>query len=82
MGKQISWDETGSRWFENGCDRGVLYVQGDTGNYPKGVAWNGLTKVTEAPEGAAANNLYADNIKYASLRSAESFKATIGLYLS
>lgn len=80
MGKQISWDETGSRWFENGCDRGVLYVQGDTGNYPKGVAWNGLTKVTEAPEGAAANNLYADNIKYASLRSAESFKATIEAY--
>ena len=38
MGKQISWDETGSRWFENGCDRGVLYVQGDTGNYPKGAA--------------------------------------------
>lgn len=76
----LSWDETGSRYYENGVDHGVLYVQKDTGDYETGVVWNGLTGVSESPEGAEATDLYADNIKYASLRSAETFKATIEAY--
>ena len=80
MPKPLTWDVTGTRYYENGCDHAVLYLQSDNGAYDKGVAWNGLTKVTESPDGAQATDLYADNIKYASLRSAESFKATIEAY--
>lgn len=76
----LEWDATGSRFYENGVDHGVLYVQDDTGAYGTGVVWNGLTAVTESPEGAEANDIYADNIKYATLRSTETFGCTIEAY--
>lgn len=76
---KIVWDDAGSRFFETGVDQGVLYVQKD-GAYGTGVAWNGLTAVTESPEGAELTDLWADNMKYASMRSAEDFKATIEAY--
>lgn len=77
---KLVWDQTGERYYETGTDRGVLYVQGADGNYPKGVAWNGLTAVTESPSGAEASPLYADNIKYLNLMSNEEFGATIEAY--
>lgn len=77
---KLVWDKTGERIFETGVDHGVLYVADDNGNYPKGVAWNGLTTVTESPSGAEPNDLYADNMKYLSLFSAEEFGATIECY--
>lgn len=76
---KIVWDQTGERKYETGVDRGVLYPQ-VSGAYPKGVAWNGLTAVTESPSGAEATPLYADNIKYLNLMSAEEFGATIEAY--
>lgn len=78
---KIVWDKTGGRLYETGCDRGVLYpLQGD-GTYSKGVAWNGLTGVTESPSGAETTAIYADNIKYANLISNEEFGATIEAYM-
>lgn len=77
---KIVWDKTGERYFETGVNKGVLYPQDATGAYPKGVAWNGLTAVTESPSGAEATPLYADNIKYLNLMSAEEFGATIEAY--
>lgn len=79
-GKQIVWDAPGSRYFENGVSKGVLYPMTETGDYGVGVAWNGLTTVTESPSGAEPNDVYADNIKYATLRSAETFGGTIEAY--
>lgn len=79
-GKQIVWDAPGSRYFENGVSKGVLYPMNENGDYGTGVAWNGLTTVTESPSGAEANDIYADNIKYATLRSAETFGGTIEAY--
>ena len=76
----IVWDETSKRFYETGTDHGVLYVQAADGSYPKGVAWNGLTAVTESPEGAEPTDLWADNIKYLTLRSAEQFKFTVEAY--
>lgn len=76
----IVWDATGSRYYEAGVDQGVLYVQDANGGYETGVPWNGLTSVNESPDGAEPNDLYADNIKYATLRSAETFNATIEAY--
>lgn len=76
----IVWDATGSRYYETGVSHGVLYPQNTDGTYANGVAWNGLTGVTESPDGAEPNDLYADNIKYASIRSAETFGATIEAY--
>lgn len=76
---KLEWDKTGEHFYETGLDRGVLYVQ-ENGSYPKGVAWNGLTGVSESPSGADASDLYADNQKYLSLRSAETFGATIEAY--
>lgn len=76
----LEWDKTGERLWENGVDHGVLYVQNDDGTYANGVVWNGLTGVTESPDGAEATDLWADNIKYASMRSAETFGATIEAY--
>ena len=76
---KIEWDKTGERLYETGVKNGVLYVQVD-GAYPKGVAWNGLTAVTESPSGAEATPLYADDIKYLNLLSAEEFGATIEAY--
>ena len=77
---KIKWDATGERLYETGTDRGVLYPQSSNGTYPKGVAWNGLSAVTESPEGGEAEDTYADNIKYLSLMSAESFGGTIEAY--
>jgi len=76
----LVWDDTGKRLFETGIDRGVLYVMDETGEYPLGVPWNGLTAVTESPSGAEPTPLYADNIKYLTLLSAEEFAATIEAY--
>ena len=76
---KLQWDVTGQKTYETGVDHGVLYVQ-EAGAYPKGVAWNGLTAVTESPSGAEPTPLYADNIKYLNLMSAEEFAATIEAY--
>lgn len=76
----LTWDETGARLFETGTSHGALYVKKDDGTYEKGVAWNGLTAVTESPGGAEATDLYADDMKYASMRSAETFGGTIEAY--
>ena len=76
---KIKWDKTGEHFYETGVKNGVLYVQ-EAGAYPKGVAWNGLTAVTESPSGAEATPLYADDIKYLNLLSAEEFGATIEAY--
>lgn len=77
---KLVWDKTGEHYWETGCSHGVLYVQNASGEYPKGVVWNGLTAVTESPSGAEANDMYADDIKYASIRSAETFGGTIEAY--
>lgn len=76
---KIVWDESGKRFYETGVKYGVLYLQEGTG-YTNGVAWNGLTAVTESPSGAEATPLYADDIKYLNLVSAEEFSATIEAY--
>lgn len=80
MAFKLAWDQTGERLYETGVDRGVLYHPDETNKYTKGYAWNGLTGVTESPAGAEATDLYADNIKYLSMRSAETFGATIEAY--
>lgn len=80
MAFEITWDQTGERLYETGVDRGVLYPIDESNKYSNGVAWNGLTGVTESPSGAEATDLYADNIKYLSMRSAETFGATIEAY--
>lgn len=77
--KKLEWDRTGEHLFEIGVDHGVLYVMSGTA-YGIGVAWNGLTAVTESPSGADNSDLYADNIKYLTLRSAEDFGGTIECY--
>ena len=74
---KLVWDAVGSRLFETGVSNGVLYVRDNTGAYPTGVPWNGLTTVTESPEGAEDNAQYADNIKYVHIRSAEEYKGKI-----
>ena len=73
----LTWDATGTRFYETGVDHGVLYLLNSQGAYANGVAWNGLTAVTESPSGAEANPQYADNIKYLNLLSAEEFGCTI-----
>ena len=77
---KIVWDAIGEHTFETGVRNGVLYLKDAEGAYSNGVAWNGLTSVSESPEGAEATDLYADDIKYLSLMSAENFKATIEAY--
>lgn len=77
---KLVWDKTSERLYETGVKNGVLYVQGSNGTYPKGVAWNGLTAVTESPSGAEPTPLYADDIKYLNLMSNEEFGATIEAY--
>lgn len=72
---KISWDAPGTRFYETGVDRGVLYPEGATG-----VAWNGLSAVTQAPTGAEVNSQYADNSKYANIQSPENFEGTIESY--
>ena len=76
----IVWDASGTRYFETGVDHGVLFVQKSDGTYDPGVAWNGLISVTASPDGAEPTDLWADNMKYATLRSAETFGATIEAY--
>ena len=76
---KIVWDQTGERLYETGVDHGVLYIP-TSGIYSKGVAWNGLTAVTESPSGAEATALYADDIKYLNLMSTEEFACTIEAY--
>ena len=77
---KIVWDKTGERYYETGVKNGVLYPVQEDGTYSKGVAWNGLTAVTESPSGAEATALYADDIKYLNLISNEEFGATIEAY--
>jgi hypothetical protein len=74
---KLAWDSLGERLYETGVDHGVLYIPDEAGAYTDGVAWNGLTTVTETPSGAAGNAQYADNIKYLNLFSAEEFGGTI-----
>jgi len=76
----LIWDDVGNRRYETGVQQAVLYIRDAAGTYPTGVAWNGITSVSESPEGADSNPLYADNIKYLNLISAEDFKATIEAY--
>ena len=77
---KIVWDAIGEHTFETGVRNGVLYLKDAEGAYSNGVAWNGLTSVSESPEGAEPTDLYADDIKYLTLMSAENFKATIEAY--
>lgn len=77
---KLVWDATGERKFEAGTRRGVLFPQKDDGTYEAGVTWNGLTTVTESPSGAEPTDLYADDIKYATMRSAETLGGTIEAY--
>lgn len=74
---RLTWDGTGDRRYETGIDHGVLYLRNSDGEYTDGVAWNGLTTVTESPSGAEPNPQYADNIKYLNLISAEELSVTI-----
>lgn len=77
---KIKWDQIGERKYKTGVDHGVLYLQ-KNGMYPKGVAWNGLTSVNKTPSGAEDNKLYADNMQYLNLKSAESLGLTIECYM-
>lgn len=77
---KLVWDATGDRVYETGVDHGVLYPRDENGDYPLGVAWNGLTTVTESPSGAESTKTYADNIVYLNLISVEEFAATIEAY--
>lgn len=78
---KIVFDQAGKRYYEMGVKYGVIYLfDKETGTYPIGVAWNGLTSVSESPEGAEATDIWADDIKYASFRSTETFKGTIEAY--
>lgn len=78
---RLVWDQNGSRTYETGTDHGVLYPMNAAGTgYDEGIAWNGLTAVTESPSGAEETALWADNIKYLSIRSAEEFGGTIEAY--
>ena len=76
---RLVWDQTGERFYEIGVKKGVLYPQ-VSGAYPTGVAWNGLSTVTESPDGGEVTDIYADDIKYLQIRSVENFKGTIEAY--
>lgn len=77
---RLIWDAIGEKFYEMGTKMGALYPMKEDGSYENGVAWNGLTAVTESPSGAEETKLYADDIKYASLRSAEEYDYTIEAY--
>lgn len=79
---KLVWDKVGERFYETGVDHGVLYPIQANGSYAKGVAWNGLSAVTESPSGAEPSPIYADNIKYLNMMSAEDFGGTIEAYTS
>ena len=74
---KLVWDTTGEHFYETGTDHGVVYPTNSNGEYGTGVVWNGLTAVTESPSGAEPTDIYADNMKYLSIRSAETFGGTI-----
>lgn len=76
----LNWDAIGERTYETGVDRGVLYLLDSNGTYSSGFAWNGLTTVTESPSGAEPNAIYADNMKYLNIYSAEEFGASVEAY--
>jgi hypothetical protein len=78
---RLIWDDVAQKIYETGVDHGVLYPQDDSGAYPMGVVWNGLTAVTESPSGAESTPQFADNIKYLNLQSAEEFGATIEAFM-
>ena len=77
---KLTWDADGTRYYHTGVSQGVIYPMGDNG-YEAGVAWNGLTSVEESPDGADVTDLWADNMKYASFRSAENYKGSISAYM-
>ncbi len=77
---RIEWDKDGERFYETGVDRGVLYKQKSDATYDNGEAWNGLTGVTESPSGAEPTDIWADNMKYLTLRSPEDYAATVTCY--
>ena len=77
---KIKWDQVGEKLYETGTKQGVLYLQAANGTYPNGYAWNGLTSVSESPDGGDANDIYADDIKYLVLRGVENFGGTIEAY--
>lgn len=78
----LSWHEEGTKRYETGVSKGVLWVKNTDGTYADGVVWNGLREVESAPSGAEANDFWADNSKYLSLRGAEDYGCTIGAYSS
>lgn len=78
---KFEWDKTGERLFETGTSKGALYRIDENLAYTNGTVWNGLTGVTESPSGADTTDLYADDIKYASLQAAETFGGTIEAYM-
>lgn len=78
--KKLVWDEIGERLYETGVKQCALYIQDDKGAYPKGIAWNGITAITESPSGAEASPIYADDMKYLNLMSNEDFGATVEAY--
>lgn len=82
MKKKLVWDKTGERLYETGVSQGVLYPIQTGGVYNSGTAWNGLSTVTESPSGAEPTAIYADNIKYLNLMSAEEFGGTIEAYMA
>lgn len=81
MPKMLEWGVTGNKFFETGCEKGVLYPVADDGTYPKGVVWNGLKSVNENPSGAEETALWADDTKYGSLYSAEEYGCSIEAYM-
>lgn len=78
---KLVWDADAQRLYETGTSKGVLYLRDTDGKYPKGIAWNGLTGFTESPSGAEPTDLYADNMKYLTMRSAEDLGGTITAYM-
>ena len=76
---RLTWDEVGERRYETGTRKGVLFPMNDQGGYEKGVAWDGLTGVTRSPGGAEPNDVYADDMKYLTLMSAETLAYTTSL---
>lgn len=79
--KKLEWDKTGERLYETGVEQCALYVQSDEGTYPKGVAWNGISEIDENPSGAEESAVFADNMKYLSLYSAENMGGNINAYM-
>ena len=80
MSKKLVWDAVGDKRYERGVSKGVLFPTKSDGLYGAGVAWNGLTNVNESPDGGEATDMWADNIKYGTLRSVENHKGSIEAY--